>query len=99
MEAARTATVESLNILLVPSTNIITNTLPTSTSMMTPISTTPGLCYDECEVAGTIRIIGNATWVPELFDRNTREWQKLANEIEREVSYCDSFLFFTKCAH
>lgn len=49
--------------------------------------TTPGLCEDECEVAGTIRIVGNTTWVPELLDRNTREWQQLANEIEKEVNY------------
>ena len=48
--------------------------------------TTPGLCDEECEVAGTIKIVENATWMPELLDRNTREWQDLAEEIEREVS-------------
>lgn len=86
LEAARTATVASVNMSLIPSTNEISSTSSTSTTTTTtPRPTTPGVCDDECEVAGTIRIIGNATWVPELFDRNTREWQELANQVEREV--------------
>ncbi|XP_011703548.1 PREDICTED: mucin-5AC [Wasmannia auropunctata] len=86
LEAARTATVASVNISLIPSTNEISSTSSTSTTTTTPRPTTPGVCDDECEVAGTIRIIGNATWVPELFDRNTREWQELANHVEREIN-------------
>lgn len=85
LEAARTATVASVNISLIPSTNEISSTSSTSTTTTTQRPTTPGMCDDECEVAGTIRIIGNATWVPELLDRNTREWQELANHVEREV--------------
>ncbi|XP_025075549.1 flocculation protein FLO11 [Pogonomyrmex barbatus] len=87
LEAARTATVASTNISLIPSTNEISSTSSTSTTTTTPRPTTPGVCDDECEVAGTIRIIGNATWVPELFDRNTREWQELANQVEREMNF------------
>ncbi|CAL1685900.1 unnamed protein product [Lasius platythorax] len=88
LEAARTATVASVNMSLIPSTNEISSTSSTSTTTTTtPRPTTPGVCDDECEVAGTIRIIGNATWVPELFDRNTREWQELANQVEREMDF------------
>ncbi|XP_029160563.1 mucin-5AC [Nylanderia fulva] len=88
LEAARTATVASVNMSLIPSTNEISSTSSTSTTTTTtPRPTTPGICDDECEVAGTIRIIGNATWVPELFDRNTREWQELANQVEREMDF------------
>ncbi|KAL6429726.1 hypothetical protein ACFW04_007555 [Cataglyphis niger] len=88
LEAARTATVASVNMSLIPSTNEISSTSSTSTTTTTtPRPTTPGVCDDECEVAGTIRIIGNATWVPELFDRNTREWQELANQVEQEVDF------------
>nr|XP_012227925.1 PREDICTED: mucin-5AC [Linepithema humile] len=88
LEAARTATVASVNMSLIPSTNEISSTSSTSTTTTTtPRPTTPGMCDDECEVAGTIRIIGNATWMPELFDRNTREWQELANQVEREMNF------------
>lgn len=88
LEAARTATVASVNMSLIPSTNEISSTSSTSTTTTTTLRpTTPGVCDDECEVAGTIRIIGNATWVPELFDRNTREWQELANQVEQEVDF------------
>lgn len=87
LEAARTATVASVNMSLIPSTNEISSTSTSTTTTTTPKPTTPGICDDECEVAGTIRIIGNATWVPELFDRNTREWQELANQVEREVDF------------
>ncbi|XP_071557058.1 uncharacterized protein [Temnothorax nylanderi] len=88
LEAARTATVASVNISLIPSTNEISSTSSTSTTTTTtPRPTTPGVCDDECEVAGTIRIIGNATWMPELLDRNTREWQELANHVEREMNF------------
>lgn len=26
-----------------------------------------------------------AKWIPELLDRNTEEWQRLANEVKEEV--------------
>ncbi|XP_014473258.1 PREDICTED: uncharacterized protein LOC106743684 [Dinoponera quadriceps] len=87
LEAARTATVASVNVSLIPSTNEISSTSSTSTTTTTPRPTTPGVCDEECEVAGTIRIIGNATWLPELFDRNTREWQELASQVEREMNF------------
>ncbi|XP_076169492.1 uncharacterized protein LOC143147786 [Ptiloglossa arizonensis] len=86
LEAARTATISSLNASLIPITEI-TSTSTTTTTTTTPRPTTPGICNQECEVAGTIRIIGNATWVPELLDRNTQEWQHLANEIEQEMNF------------
>ncbi|KAG7189605.1 hypothetical protein KM043_017289 [Ampulex compressa] len=87
LEAARTATVASVNTSLIPITSEISSTSTTSTTTTTARPTTPGICQEECEVAGTIRIVGNATWVPELFDRNTQEWQQLANEIEKEMNF------------
>lgn len=93
LEAARTATVASVS--LIPSTNEISSTSSsTTTTTTTPRPTTPGICEEGCEVAGTIRIVGNATWMPELFDRNTREWQELANQVEREVSKKSTKFFF-----
>ncbi|KAK0167859.1 hypothetical protein PV327_001714 [Microctonus hyperodae] len=86
LEAARTATVSSLDSSIVPITTAATTTSTSTTTSTTMRPTTPGLCEDECEVAGTIRIVGNTTWVPELLDRNTREWQQLANEIEKEMN-------------
>lgn len=84
LEAARTATVSSVSSI--PITEATSSTSTTSTTTTTPRPTTPGVCEEECEVAGTIKIIGNTSWVPELLDRNTQEWQNLANEIEQEVS-------------
>lgn len=75
----------SVSELLVPITKVLSTTSTTTTTTTTPRPTTPGICEQDCEVAGTIRITGNASWVPELLDRNTQEWQNLANEIEREV--------------
>ena len=83
LEAARTATISSAS--LIPITEVTSSTTTTSTTTTTPRPTTPGICEQDCEVAGTIKIIGNAGWVPELLDRNTQEWQKFANEIEQEV--------------
>lgn len=85
LEAARTATATSGNISIVTSTSEPSTTSTSTTTTTTIRPTTPGLCEEDCEVAGTIRIIGNATWVPELLDRNTKEWQLLADEIEKEV--------------
>lgn len=86
MEAARTATVSSLNSSVLSTTSEISTTPTTTTTTTTARPTTPGVCQEDCEVAGTIRIIGNATWVPELLDRNTNEWQQLADDIEKEVT-------------
>ncbi|CAK9833428.1 hypothetical protein ANTRET_LOCUS10107 [Anthophora retusa] len=85
LEAARTATVSSAS--LIPITEVTSSTTTTSTTTTTSRPTTPGICEQECEVAGTIKIIGNASWVPELLDRNTQEWQNLANEIEQEMNF------------
>ncbi|KZC14050.1 hypothetical protein WN55_06483, partial [Dufourea novaeangliae] len=90
LEAARTATIASLNASLIPITEMTSSTSTTTTTTTTPRPTTPGTCEQDCEVAGTIKIIGNATWVPELLDRNTQEWQNLANEIEQQMN----FIFF-----
>ncbi|XP_076659095.1 uncharacterized protein LOC143362635 [Halictus rubicundus] len=87
LEAARTATMSSLNASLVPITKVTSSTSTTTTTTTTPRPTTPGICEQDCEVAGTIKITGNATWVPELLNRNTQEWQKLANEIEQEMNF------------
>ena len=86
LEAARTATVSSSDISFIPTSEITSSSSTTTTTTTTTIRpTTPGLCDGYCEVAGTIRIVENAIWVPELLDRNTREWQDLAEEIEREL--------------
>ncbi|XP_012341111.1 uncharacterized protein LOC100865616 isoform X2 [Apis florea] len=77
----------SVSELLVPITKVLSTTSTTTTTTTTPRPTTPGICEQDCEVAGTIRITGNASWVPELLDRNTQEWQNLANEIEREMNF------------
>ncbi|KAK2576699.1 hypothetical protein KPH14_005360 [Odynerus spinipes] len=87
LEVARTATETSVNTSVVETTSAVSVTSTTTTTTTTPRSTTIGICEDECEVAGTIRIIGNTTWLPELLDRNTKEWQQLANEIEREMNF------------
>lgn len=77
-----------MNSSISPIKSEILTTSSTTTSTTTTVRpTTPGICNDECEIAGTIRIIGNAVWVPELLDRNTIEWQQLANEIKKEVIY------------
>ncbi|XP_057330938.1 mucin-2 isoform X2 [Microplitis mediator] len=86
LEAARTATVTSVNSSMITSTSEPSTTSTSTTTTTTIRPTTPGLCEEDCEVAGTIRIIGNATWVPELLDRNTKEWQLLADEIEKEMN-------------
>ncbi|XP_011493862.1 PREDICTED: flocculation protein FLO11 [Ceratosolen solmsi marchali] len=87
LEAARTATAASINVSLLPTISETTSTSTTTTTTTTTLRpTTPGICEEDCEVAGTIKIIENATWLPELFDRNTREWQDLAEEIEREMN-------------
>ncbi|KAH0560766.1 hypothetical protein KQX54_008180 [Cotesia glomerata] len=86
LEAARTATATSDNVSIVTSTSEPSTTSTSTTTTTTIRPTTPGLCEEDCEVAGTIRIIGNATWVPELLDRNTKEWQLLADEIEKEMN-------------
>ncbi|XP_031826611.1 uncharacterized protein LOC116424403 isoform X2 [Nomia melanderi] len=87
LEAARTATISSMNASLIPITEVTSSTSTTTTTTTTPRPTTPGICEQDCEVAGTIKIIGNTTWVPELLDRNTQEWQNLANEIEQEMNF------------
>lgn len=84
LEAARTATIAAINSSSSLTPSIASTTSETTTTTVTPSPTTPGTCEEECEVAGTIRIVGNATWVPELLDRNTYEWQQLANEVEIE---------------
>ncbi|XP_043677710.1 uncharacterized protein LOC122633647 [Vespula pensylvanica] len=87
LEVARTATDISVNMSVVETTSAVSITSTTTTTTTTPRSTTIGICEEECEVAGTIRIIGNTIWVPELLDRNTQEWQQLANEIERDMNF------------
>ncbi|XP_015598961.1 uncharacterized protein LOC107269535 [Cephus cinctus] len=86
LEVAKTATVGTIGASssLAPSAAPTTSTTTTTTT--TPRPTTPGTCEEECELAGTIRIVGNTTWVPELLDRNTHEWQELADHVEREMN-------------
>ncbi|XP_044004210.1 rho GTPase-activating protein gacF [Aphidius gifuensis] len=86
LEAARTATINHMNNSSTQITSEASTTSSTTTTTTTTVRpTTPGICSDNCEVAGTIRLIGNSTWIPELYDRNTYEWQQLANDIEKEL--------------
>ncbi|XP_046750008.1 serine-rich adhesin for platelets [Diprion similis] len=90
LEAARTATPDSNTSSTVAAGETSTTTTTTTTTT-TPRPTTPGICEEECEVAGTIRLVGNTVWIPELLDSNTKEWKQLAAEVENEID-----LAFTK---
>lgn len=86
LEAQRNATATS------PMTDLsteISTRRTTTTSTTTPVPpppTTPGVCRKECDIAATIKIVAGAKWVPELLDRNTQEWQGLANEVKEELN-------------
>lgn len=41
---------------------------------------------DECDLAGTIRIVDGVKWKPELLDHNTLEWKNLAKEVETQLN-------------
>ncbi|XP_060524656.1 uncharacterized protein LOC132701041 [Cylas formicarius] len=83
LEAARTA--QSSTSSETPLTTSSTTTTTTTTTT-TPKPTTPGVCTDECDLVGTIKLIGGAKWVPELLDRNTKEYQILANEVQTQLN-------------
>lgn len=54
-----------------------------------PISNFPlfaGICVDDCDLAGTIKLVGGTKWVPELLDPNTKEYQLLSNSVQGEVN-------------
>ncbi|XP_044262202.1 mucin-5AC [Tribolium madens] len=83
LEAARTASTSTTPV--VDSTTSTTTSTTTTTTTTTPKPTTPGVCIGECDLAGTIKLVGGAKWVPELLDRNTKEWQILANEVQTQL--------------
>ncbi|XP_046432885.1 flocculation protein FLO11 [Neodiprion fabricii] len=91
LEAARTATPDSNNTSSTVAATMTSTTTTTTTTTTTPRPTTPGICEEECEVAGTIRLVGHTVWIPELLDSNTKEWKQLAAEVENEID-----LAFTK---
>lgn len=82
LEAARTA---STSTSTTSSSTTVTTTRTTTTTTTTPKPTTPGICTGDCDLAGTIKLIGGAKWAPELLDRNTKEYQILANDVENEL--------------
>ncbi|CAG9765034.1 unnamed protein product [Ceutorhynchus assimilis] len=82
LEAARAAA-SSTSTETVTETTSTTTTTTTTTTTVRP--TTPGICVDNCDLAGTIRLVGGAKWVPELLDRNTKEYQILANSVQSEL--------------
>lgn len=84
LEAARTATSHQSSTEDFSTVSSTTSTTTTTTTT-TPRPTTPGICVSECNVGGIIKLIGGAKWIPELLDRNTKEWQILANEVEIQV--------------
>ncbi|KAK9880412.1 hypothetical protein WA026_010291 [Henosepilachna vigintioctopunctata] len=78
----RTSTIPEIeNITTTTSTTQTTVTSTTTTAR----PTTPGLCVEECDLVGTIKLIDGVKWVPELLDRNTKEWQLLANEVQTQL--------------
>lgn len=44
-----------------------------------------GVCGDKCRLAATLKIVKGTEWQPELANRDTLEWQQLANLVEIEV--------------
>lgn len=70
------------------SSSSTTTTEPSTTTTTTepPKPTKPGHCINECDLAGTIRIIDGVKWKPELLDHNTLEWKNLANEVEVQLN-------------
>ncbi|KAG5896150.1 hypothetical protein JTB14_015853 [Gonioctena quinquepunctata] len=84
LEAARAASSTTARTI---ETTIPTSTTTTTTTTTTPRPTTPGVCTNECDLAATIKLVGGVSWAPELLDRNTKEWQVLANEVETQLDY------------
>lgn len=68
-------------------TTASTTTSTTTTTTTTPRPTTPGVCTEDCDLAGTVKLVGGVEWVPELLDHNTKEWQDLASKVERQVRH------------
>lgn len=85
LEMAQTATTSS-TITTSSSTTSTTTTSTSTTTTTTPPPTTPGLCTEYCDLAGTVKLVGGVNWVPELLDHNTEEWQHLATDVQRQVS-------------
>ncbi|XP_045468776.1 uncharacterized protein LOC123676696 [Harmonia axyridis] len=71
---------EPENITFTTSTQ---TTITSTTTTQKP--TTPGVCVEECDLVGTIKLVDGVKWVPELLDRNTKEWQILANEVQLQL--------------
>lgn len=63
-----------------------TTTTTTTTTTERPRPTTPGVCGSRCRLAGTLRLLNGTHWVPELANRDTAEWQALANALTRELN-------------
>lgn len=69
----------------VSSTADVTSTTSATTTTTTVEPTTPGICSEDCKLAGSIKLVDGVKWVPELLDHNTIEWQHLAREVESQV--------------
>ncbi|XP_071451500.1 mucin-2 [Hetaerina americana] len=69
----------------------------TTTTTTTTEPTTPGVCWERCELIGLIKLVGGsvggngtsggvqATWRPELMNHLTHEWKDLANAVANEL--------------
>ncbi|XP_050308734.1 probable serine/threonine-protein kinase nek3 [Anthonomus grandis grandis] len=78
--AARSTSTEAEHI------ETTSTTTTTTTTTTTPRPTTPGICDADCDLEGTIKLVGSkAQWVPELLDRNTKEYQLLENSVRTEL--------------
>lgn len=67
------------------SSSTSTTEVTTTTTTTTVRPTQPGLCHEQCDLAGTIKIVDGVKWKPELLDHNTVEWKNLAKEVETQV--------------
>ncbi|XP_063832301.1 mucin-2 isoform X2 [Ostrinia nubilalis] len=86
LEAQRNATATSPMPEFSTEVTTRRTTTTTTTTPAPPPPTTPGVCRRECDIAATIKIVAGAKWIPELLDRNTEEWQKLADEVKEELN-------------
>lgn len=84
LERQRTSTIDPPDFFSASTTTRTTTTTTTKATTQRP--TEPSVCPSDCDLAGTIKIIGGVTWKPELLDHNTDEWKSLAREMESQLN-------------
>lgn len=84
LQAAKEAQEKDVNSEAVTSTS--TTTIAPTTTTTTRRTTTPGICSHDCDLFGSVKLVGGAKWVPELLDHNTKEYRTLAFDVQHQVS-------------